>query len=134
VPTISPPGGPEETLLAFAGAIARKDVTAAAACVSRDACLVTPDATAVCGREAIRPILAQLVAMRLAVRAEMGQLLIAGDIALGRGRWRSRSAEPGHAPYEQDWRSTVVLKRVEREWKLHIAIPWESEQENRRKG
>lgn len=119
---------PERALSAFVAALSRGEVDAAAACVSRSACLVTPDATAISGRDGIRPVLAQLIALRLQVQVEVDWLLVADDVALGRGRWRGHSPEPGTPrSYAQDWRSTVVLKRMEGEWKLHIVSPWESE-------
>jgi ketosteroid isomerase-like protein len=117
---------PEATLRTFAVALDRGDLDTALTCIGRDACLLTPDSTAVTDPNSIRSVLSQLVAMRLGIRAELRKLVISGDLALGRGSWHGQNARPtGPAP-GQNWRSTVVLKKVREEWKLQIVAPWET--------
>jgi ketosteroid isomerase-like protein len=117
---------PESALAAFAEAIGAGDLSAASGCLGRDACLVTPDSTAVRGREAIRPVLAQMILAGTRIEAEIAPLLVAGDLALGRGLWRTLLTDAMGAPYAQTSTSTVVLKKVEQDtWKLQILAPWE---------
>jgi hypothetical protein len=53
-----PPQVPSEAL-GFARALSRGNLAAALGCFAEDGCLLTPDATAVHGRERIRPLLLQ---------------------------------------------------------------------------
>jgi ketosteroid isomerase-like protein len=63
-----------------------------------------------------------LIQSRAEVAIELAGVLSAGDVALAHERWsfRSEAVEGfGHAPHP-----TLVLRRVEGEWKLAIAAPW----------
>jgi ketosteroid isomerase-like protein len=113
---------PRYAATALAKAIGAGDLDAAAACFARDACLVTPDSTAVHGRSAIRTILAQLIEARAEVDIELAGVLAAGDIALAHERWRIGSG--GGASFAQTSHPTLVLRRFGEEWKLAIAAPW----------
>jgi uncharacterized protein (TIGR02246 family) len=115
---------PRESTLAFATAINAADLDAAARCFTRDACLVTPDATAINGREAIRPILAQLIAARTQISVEFSNALRAGDSLLAREHWRIRSQGAGDVPFVQRCAATLLLRRLESDWKLAILAPW----------
>ena len=111
--------------LGFVRALSAGDLDAATACFARDACLITPDATAVHGRDRIRPLLAQLVARRTEIEVELSTVIGAGEVILASERWRVRSGAGEKAPrIEQVLDSTLVLRRVEAEWKLAIAAPW----------
>jgi uncharacterized protein (TIGR02246 family) len=111
--------------LGFVRALSDGDLDAATACFARDACLITPDATAVHGRDRIRPLLAQLVARRTEIEVELSTVIGAGEVILASERWRVRSGAGGEAPrIEQTLHPTLVLRRVEGEWKLAIAAPW----------
>ena len=55
---------PRQTTTVFAAAIGRGDLELASRCFTNDACLITPDATAIRGRGEIRPILAQIIARK----------------------------------------------------------------------
>jgi uncharacterized protein (TIGR02246 family) len=116
---------PAEALRAFVSAIARGDTALAATLVSRDACLITPDSTAINGRDAIRTILQQLVKLRLRVDDDSTHWVIAGDTALGRGAWRGRSDHNG-TELAQHWNATIVLRRREGSWRIQIIAPWEA--------
>jgi ketosteroid isomerase-like protein len=109
---------------AFAAALTAGDLEAASACFARDACLITPDATTIRGRDHIRAILFQLIAMRPTVHLEQRGMLIAGDVALGTETWRIRLNGLDPTPFAQTSDSTAVLRRVEGAWKLQIAAPW----------
>jgi ketosteroid isomerase-like protein len=106
-------------------ALRRGDLAAAASCFALDACLRTPDATMIHGRSGIRETLAQLIAMKAEVDAGLDSIVLAGGIALGRGRWRTRSADPGGRLLEQISRLTVVLRPIEGAWKIAVALPWD---------
>lgn len=111
--------------LSFVRALSTGDLEGATACFARDACLITPDATVVHGRERIRALLAQLVARRTEIKVELSTVIGGGDVILASERWRVRSGAGGEAPrVEQVLDSTLVLRQVEGEWKLAIAAPW----------
>jgi ketosteroid isomerase-like protein len=105
-------------------AISSGDVDSAAACFARDGCLITPDATAVHGRDRIRPLLAQLIARETQIRIEFSNVVGAGDVVLAQERWKVRSGAAEGLRLEQTLGPTLVLRRIEAEWKLAIAAPW----------
>lgn len=111
--------------LPFVRALSIGDLDAATACFARDACLITPDATAVHGRERVRSLLAQLVARRTEIKVELSNVVRAGEVVLANERWRVRSGVGDEAPQiEQRLDPILVLHRIEAEWKLAIAAPW----------
>jgi ketosteroid isomerase-like protein len=77
------PSAAGESTRAFAASISRGDLDAAAHCFVKDACLVTPDATAVRGRDEIRPILHQLIVLESRIEVQESSVLAAGEVALG---------------------------------------------------
>ena len=116
--------GPQRTSATLARALSLGDLGAATACFAKDACLLTPDATAIRGRDEIKPILAQLVARQTRVDVLLSSVLHAGELAICAEHWLIRSAGPGDVPFEQRSRPTLVLRRLDGEWKLAIAAPW----------
>jgi len=114
---------PRDACRRFAAAISRGRLDVAVACLTRDACLVTPDGTAVHGREAIAGVLAQLIDARAEVSIELAAVLAAGDVALAHEHWQISSGSPG-AELVRSTRPTLVLRRVESQWKLAVAAPW----------
>jgi ketosteroid isomerase-like protein len=109
--------------LALPRALGAGDLESATACFARDGCLITPDATAVHGRDRIRPVLAQLIAQRIDVAVELSHVVGGGEVRLVRERWRIH-AGAGSGRFSQILHPTLVLRRVEAEWKLAIAAPW----------
>lgn len=97
---------------------------AAAACFARDSCLLTPDATAVHGRESIRPLLAQLIARRAQIRVEFSNVLVAGEVAFVQERWTVCTDGVEGSRFEQTCEPTLVLRLIEGYWKIVIASPW----------
>jgi hypothetical protein len=93
-------------------------------CFSRGACLLTPDATVVRGRENIRPILAQLLARetRIEILDEAG--IDAGSVQLAGQRWRITSRGVEGEPFSQVTHPVLVTGQIEQRWKLLIAAPW----------
>jgi ketosteroid isomerase-like protein len=97
---------------------------AAASCFARDGCLLTPDGTAVHERRHIRPLLAQMIARHVRIEVEQTSLLLGGDVAFARERWRLSASAADGARFEQETDPTLVLCKVEGHWKLAIAAPW----------
>jgi ketosteroid isomerase-like protein len=111
--------------LALPKLIASGNLDAATRCFTRDACLLTPDATAIHDREHIRPLLAQLIARRIRIEVEQSNVLIAGDVAFVRERWQvSARGAAGSSLYEHSCNPSLVLKRIEGSWKVSIAALW----------
>ena len=100
------------------------NLDAAATCFARDACLLTPDGTAIHERQNIRPLLAQMIAGRVRVEVEQSNLLLGGDVAFARERWRLSAAGADGARFEQETSPTLILRQVEGQWKLAIAALW----------
>jgi ketosteroid isomerase-like protein len=115
---------PQESTRAFATSISRGDLDAAALCFAKDACLVTPDATAVRGREEIRPILHQLIVLESRIEVEESSILLAGEVALGTERWTVTSPGSEGGSFTRSLTPMVVLRQLEDVWKLAVALPW----------
>jgi ketosteroid isomerase-like protein len=123
--TLSAPPA-ENALYAFLAALSDGDVTIAAACFTREGCMITPDGTAVHGRPEVSRILAQLVARRTEI--EVAQLVVrpAGDVALATGRLTLRSDGPDRERIEQTCELNLALRLIEGTWKIAILSPWAS--------
>jgi ketosteroid isomerase-like protein len=118
------PAGPAGACPHFTEALNRGDLQSAIACFARNGCLITPDATAVHGREQIRPLLAQMVISRTEIRVESATAIGAGETILAQERWRVRAGQPEPARVERSLDATLVLGLIEGEWKLTIVAPW----------
>jgi len=110
--------------LALPKLISVGDLDAATRCFSRDACLLTPDATAIHDREHIRPLLAQLITSRVRIEVEQSNVLVAGDVAYARELWQVSARITGGRQHEHSCDPSLVLKRVEDSWKISIATLW----------
>jgi len=115
---------PRESTRALAASITRGDLDAAAHCFAKDACLLTPDATAVRGREEIKPILHQLIVAGSQIEVQDSSIVLAGDVALGSERWIVASAGSEGSPFTRTLTPTVVLRQIEEVWKVAVAMPW----------
>jgi ketosteroid isomerase-like protein len=115
---------PQESTRAFAASISRGDLDGAAYCFAKDACLVTPDATAVRGRDEIRPILHQLIVLESQIEVQESSVLLAGEVALGTERWVVTSPGSDGGSFTRSLTPMVVLRELEGIWKLAIALPW----------
>jgi ketosteroid isomerase-like protein len=116
---------PQESTRAFAQSITAGNLEAAAYTFAKDACLVTPDATAVRGREEIRPILHQLIASGTQIEVQESSIVLAGEVALGTERWLlSVPASEGEL-LTRTLTPTIVLRQVEGVWKIAVAMPWQ---------
>lgn len=115
---------PEGVTRAFADSVTRGDLEAAARCFAKDACLVTPDATTVRGREDIRPILHQLIALGSRIEVQESSMLLAGEVAFGTERWSITTPGSGGEPFTRSLTPAMVLRRLEGTWKLAVAMPW----------
>jgi ketosteroid isomerase-like protein len=110
--------------LALPKLIGSGNLDAATRCFTRDACLLTPDATAIHDREHIRPLLAQLIARRVRIEVEQSNVLVAGDVAYARELWRVSARVALGSQYEHSCDPSLVLKRIEGSWKISIATLW----------
>lgn len=110
--------------LALPKLIGSGNLEAATGCFARDACLMTPDATAIHDREHIRPLLAQLIARRIQIEVEQSNVLISGDVAFARERWQVSARGAAGSHYEHSCDPYLVLKRIEGSWKVSIAALW----------
>lgn len=115
---------PSESSRALAASISRGDLDAAAHCFAKDACLLTPDATAVRGREEIKPILHQLIVARSQIEVQDSSIVLAGEVALCNERWQVTSAGSEGAPFTRALTPTMVMRQIEDVWKLAVAMPW----------
>jgi ketosteroid isomerase-like protein len=116
---------PAQTGLLFARALSRGDLESASACFLRDGCLITPDATAVHGRDEIRPLLAQLAARRTEIEVELSNAIHAGGALLAYERWKVQAGGIDSPRLTQIWNPTLVLRRGDDDdWRLAIAAPW----------
>jgi ketosteroid isomerase-like protein len=115
---------PQESTRAFAASISRGDLDGAAYCFAKDACLVTPDATAVRGRDEIRPILHQLIVLESRIEVQESSVLLAGEVALGTERWAITSPASEGDSFKRSLTPMVVLRQLEGVWKLAVALPW----------
>jgi ketosteroid isomerase-like protein len=115
----------EAAVAGFTLAIEDGDLISASGRLSRDACVITPDGTIISSRDSIRTLIAQMIGGRVRVGSKLTSLVLAGDLALARGAWRTQVADASGGPYAQISISTVVLHKVEGEWKLQILAPWE---------
>ena len=113
-----------QACFAFVHTLNSGDLNRATACFAREACLITPDATAIYGRGRIRPVLAQLIARRTEIAVESSTVLTAGDVALAHERWEVRSNGVEGSRLEQVFNSMLTLRRIEEKWKLAIVAPW----------
>ncbi len=115
---------PRESTRALAASISRGDLDGAAHCFAKDACLLTPDATAVRGREEIKPILHQLIVAGSQIEVQDSSIVLAGEVALGSERWVVTSAGSEGSPFTRTLTPTVVLRQIEEVWKVAVAMPW----------
>jgi ketosteroid isomerase-like protein len=115
---------PPDVCHRFATAISRGQLDAAVRCLTRDVCLITPDATAIHGRLAVRQVIAQLIERRARVEVRLAGLLIADDVALAHETWLIHSEPAGLEEFVQPTSPTSVLRLVEGGWKLAITAPW----------
>ena len=115
---------PQDSTRAFAASISRGDLDGAAYCFAKDACLVTPDATAVRGRAEIRPILHQLIVLESRIEVQESSVLLAGEVALGTERWVITSPGSEGGSFTRALTPMVVLRQLEGVWKLALELPW----------
>jgi ketosteroid isomerase-like protein len=120
-PALQSPGAVAQ---AFAAALSMGDLDQATACLCRESCLVTPDSTAVAGRNRIRDILKQLIAQRLEIATQSATVVEAGDIAYVTQGWRTRIETAG-GPLRQEFFPVFIAHRSGEEWRIAVAIPWQ---------
>jgi ketosteroid isomerase-like protein len=121
---MSPADTPEAAASDFIAALVAGDAESALLRLSRRACFITADGTAIYGREQIGAVLAQLVAMCRGIEVGQRSILVAGDVALCSELWTMQFATNGSPPVTRTSRSVLVIGRVESSWKLMVVAPW----------
>jgi ketosteroid isomerase-like protein len=117
---------PDSALTSFTAALSGGDLRLATACFTREGCLITPDGTAVHGREDIGGVLAQLIARRTEIEIDRVVVRRAGEVALASGHLTMRSDGPEGSRFVQACDPMMVIQRVDRTWKLAVIAPWGS--------
>jgi len=115
---------PQAARRAFVAALNRGDLEGASACFARNGCMVTPDATTIHGREAIGALLTQLIDRRTEIEVRLSDRLEAAEATLAAERWKIASEGVDGRSFVRESIATLVLCRVEGEWKLSILAPW----------
>jgi ketosteroid isomerase-like protein len=95
----------------------------ATALFSLHGCFVTPDSTVIHGRSEVRDFLRQLVEMIVELTIEQRTMLTAGDIAVSTVSW-SMQVGRGVDAVRRTSRSTIVLGRIEGDWRIAVVDPW----------
>lgn len=108
----------------LADAIARGELERAGECFAREACFLTPDATAIRGRDSIRPVLRQLIAQGTQIEVLAEARLGAPGLELTSQRWRISTPGRGEKGFTQVTQALFVSGLVEHRWKLTIVAPW----------
>jgi hypothetical protein len=119
----APLATPELTCRSFAEALEAGRVEQALAAFTADARLITPDATALRGHKAIRPVLAQLVAAGTKISIESSVLRFDRGVADVRQRWQIRSGTAREILI-RSVDAAFLLGREELGWRLTLAAPW----------
>jgi ketosteroid isomerase-like protein len=124
--TLAPvrPASADYAVYSLLGAIGAGTLDGAVACFTREGCLVTPDGTAVHGRDGIRSLISQMIASRTEIEVEQLVLRRAGDVVLGTGRMTMRFSGPEGSRVTRVCEPMVVLRLVEEWWKVAILAPW----------
>jgi ketosteroid isomerase-like protein len=115
---------PTQACFAFTGALNAGELGRASACFARDGCLITPDGTAVHGREPIREVLAQMIVRRTEIEIQLSSTIDAGEVTLASQRWKIRSGEAVERRLAQTTTAIIILRLVEGTWKLSLLAPW----------
>jgi uncharacterized protein (TIGR02246 family) len=113
-----------DVLSEFSAAISRGNPRAAAACFTRDGCLITPGGTVVHGREEIAGLVAQLVDSCTEIDIDRLVVRRAGDVALAEGHLTMRSNGPARSRFARSCEATMALHMVDDSWKLAVLAPW----------
>jgi ketosteroid isomerase-like protein len=115
---------PEQVPSAFVAALNAGQLQPAALCFAPDACLVSPDSTAVSGRVEIRALLAQMIERGSRIEVEASTSVLAGDVAFVSQRWTLSALAVVGERYTQALTPTLVLRRLGAGWMLAIVMPW----------
>ena len=122
--TVPEAASPEAASLCFARAVASGDGSAALACLSREACVISPDGTSISAPESIGSFLAQLKLVHPRIQVEAGRMLTAGAVAVGTQCWRVIAKGSAGELYEQVLCAQFVLRRERGSWRVLVAAPW----------
>ncbi|MGN6254733.1 MAG: YybH family protein [Solirubrobacterales bacterium] len=123
--SLAPPRREEASHSSLSRLLSAGDLRGVGACLARDACLLTPDGTAVHGRESVRRVLAQLIATGVRIEVEHSRVLAAGDTALVRERWSVSSNGVAGTRVTGHLHPILSLQRIEGAWKVAVLVLWD---------
>ena len=111
---------------AFGQCLAERDLDGALALYEPDAVFqATPDAPALCGRDAIRGALEGFFALRARINGEIVKVHEAGGIAFVANRWTLRGTRPDGTPVELGGtRADVIRVGDDGMWRILVDDPW----------
>jgi ketosteroid isomerase-like protein len=117
--------GAGETAGAFARVLLGGDARAAASYFAPSAQLLTPDGTALSGRDSIAELLGQLTsASNQLLEIKTGRTLHVDQVALCTQYWALRSRRGAAVAFKTASTARLVLAQAERRWQILIAAPW----------
>lgn len=120
-----PTSGAEAVARSFGQALLAGDADAAGSYFAPDAHILTPDGTAIAGREHVIAMLRQITASDQELEIRVGRTLVAGAVAMATQFWRRSTPEAASPSYASSSVARLVLARSEERWEIAIASPWE---------
>jgi uncharacterized protein (TIGR02246 family) len=118
------PHSPAAVSEAFVAAVNAGNLERAVDLYRTDAVLLAPDGQCARGADAIRELLAGLLAMQVAMTTRIEQAIEVGEVAVASESWTMSPQGTGTAGSEQSGRSIVVFVRGEEGWRFLVDAPW----------
>ena len=116
---------PRDTVHQLIESINRKDVEAALALYAPDAVFVAEPGKPVRGKEAIRPVLANFIALSPTLRSEVDDTIEYGETALFYSKWVLHGTGPDGKPVQMNGVSSDILRRqADGKWLIAVDNPW----------
>ncbi|HVH06395.1 MAG TPA: SgcJ/EcaC family oxidoreductase [Myxococcota bacterium] len=118
------PSEPEDWPRAFEEALDARDLEAVVALYAPDARFVARSGETLVGRDAIRPVLAGLIAAGTRFRSRVVRAVVVDDVAILYTDFEGTSRDASGRTVEIDSRAIEVLRRQpDRTWKLIVGDP-----------
>ena len=119
------PATPAEVITVFSRRLEQGDLEGALGLYEPAAVLVPQPGEQVSGLAAIRPALAQLIALKPTLTGDLAKVLEADGVALVVNRWTLRGTGPDGAPVRLAGVSADVLRRQpDGTWRILVDDPW----------
>lgn len=120
-----PAAGAEAVVRSFGQALLSGNPDAAGACFAPAAHILTPDGTAIVGREQVIAVLRQITASDQQLEIRVGRTIVAGAVAMATQFWRRSASEASATSYVSSSMARLVLAHSGERWEIAIASPWE---------